>query len=985
MISFTCTHCGGKFQVKPDRASRPACPTCGNALVVPDGGTAERLDLTATNPLSAGICDGMTLTEAGGLPSSGQRSVELLTRRSGNRERYVVEDEIARGGMGAVLRVVDCNIRREVAVKYLLDQGDASKRLRFVEEAQVTGQLEHPNIVPIHELGRDAQGRVFFTMKMVKGRSLADVLHSRTGPLRRSDERTPDTGEFPLSRLLTVMVNVCHALAYAHSRGVIHRDLKPANIMVGDFGEVYVMDWGLAKILRDTPPAGAGAIKAGTLPAGERPRATVMVDPALAPAATRATLSLGSEPASPLAPVGAPSATRSGPDVRIITDRLLPEDLTQDGAVLGTPVYMPPEQASGQIEAIDQRSDVYALGAILYEILTSLPPVLTEGGTLAILDRVVNGAIVPPQTRLRQAGSKQQIAPELAAVALKALAKDPRQRYATAASLREDIERYLEGRSVSAKEDSRREMLIKLVKRNKGLSAGIAAAFVVLAVSLVLIGRAWLETNQAYANALEEQETKNRKGRELVPAFVRAARLMTSEKRFDDALAQVEVALRFDADDADARLLRAQLWISAQRYADAAEDLRDLLKHHPGSEQAGKLAELCREATGNKSKVPDLAEELARQNVLTLAIRLTQQAGVATAQQGNPLVSQKLLLAQYRKRLDETWPDGGQRLTLDGAGKLVLNLSGLGNKVRSLEPLQGLPLTALDLSGCASLRDLYPLQGMPLTRLTLNGCGNVRDLTPLHGMKLEWLHMWQCGGVKNLEPLRGMPLTSLQLDSCRQVTDLTPLAAMKLTWLSLRNCQRVQDISLLQGMPLQSLNLGWSAQIRSVAPVKGMPLTELALPQCTTDDDLKLLAGMPLSSLDLGSCAKVLDLKRIAGFKLAFLALPSSTLNEDLRLFRGTPLNSLELGGCRRVNDLTALKGMKLRRLSIFETAVTDLTPLEGMEVEDIRIPPPKTIARGLDMLRRMKSLQTIGISWQNELAWPAAVFWKKYDGGEFK
>ena len=146
--------------------------------------------------------------------------------------------------MGAVLRAVDCDIRREVAVKYMLDQADPKKKLRFIEEAQITGQLEHPNIVPIHELGMDAEKRLFFAMKMVKGRSLAQVLDDL-----RQNPKTAER-EWSLGRFLNIFVNVCNALAYAHSRGVVHRDLKPANIMVGDFGEVYVMDWGLAKVLK---------------------------------------------------------------------------------------------------------------------------------------------------------------------------------------------------------------------------------------------------------------------------------------------------------------------------------------------------------------------------------------------------------------------------------------------------------------------------------------------------------------------------------------------------------------------------------------------------------------------------------------------------------------------------------------------------------------------------------------------------------------
>ncbi len=163
---------------------------------------------------------------------------DLLSGSVRQGSRYTIESEIARGGMGAVVRAVDCDIRREVAIKYMLDDSDQGRKARFVEEAQITGQLEHPNIVPIHELGLDADKRLFFAMKLVNGRSLGQIVNE----LRKQPATAEKT--WPLSRLLNIFVSICHALAYAHSRGVIHRDLKPANIMVGDFGEVYVMDWG---------------------------------------------------------------------------------------------------------------------------------------------------------------------------------------------------------------------------------------------------------------------------------------------------------------------------------------------------------------------------------------------------------------------------------------------------------------------------------------------------------------------------------------------------------------------------------------------------------------------------------------------------------------------------------------------------------------------------------------------------------------------
>jgi serine/threonine-protein kinase len=225
--------------------------------------------------------------------------------------RNILFEEIGRGGMGRVLRGRDNDLRRELAVKVLLEQhsGDADVERRFIEEAQIGGQLQHPGVVPVYELGRFPDRRPFFTMKLVKGRTLAELLKER-----------PDVGH-DQARFLTIFEQVCQAVAYAHSKGVIHRDLKPGNVMVGAFGEVQVMDWGLAKVLA-RPNRGA------TTTAGE--------------------------PSVLTARAGAAWDGRTG--------------------VIGTPAFMPPEQARGEAEAVDERADVFGLGGILCAILTGKPP-----------------------------------------------------------------------------------------------------------------------------------------------------------------------------------------------------------------------------------------------------------------------------------------------------------------------------------------------------------------------------------------------------------------------------------------------------------------------------------------------------------------------------------------------------------------------------------------------------------------------------------
>lgn len=249
--------------------------------------------------------------------------------------RYQLQGEIARGGMGAIIKGRDTDLGRDLAIKVLLDSHKDKPEViqRFIEEAQIGGQMQHPGIAPIYELGQFKDKRPFFSMKLVKGETLAKLL------ARRKDQ-TEDRGRF-----LGIFEQVCQTMAYAHSRGVIHRDLKPANVMVGAFGEVQVMDWGLAKVLS------VGGI------ADEKEARDTQVDKSIIQ-------TLRSQPGS-----DAPG-----------TFGTLGSQ-TQMGSVMGTPAYMPPEQALGEIDNLDERADVFGLGAILCEILTGKPPYVGEDGT----------------------------------------------------------------------------------------------------------------------------------------------------------------------------------------------------------------------------------------------------------------------------------------------------------------------------------------------------------------------------------------------------------------------------------------------------------------------------------------------------------------------------------------------------------------------------------------------------------------------------
>jgi serine/threonine-protein kinase len=322
--------------------------------------------------------------------------------------RLQVRGEVGRGAMAQVLLGFDTKLRREIALKVTyLSRGSIPRQLlaRFVEEAQVTAQLEHPNIVPVHDLGVDPDGRAYFSMKLVRGRSLEEILTARL----LGDAAT--LSQFGLRRLLDIFLQVCLAMEYAHARGVIHRDLKPANVMVGDFGEVLVMDWGVAK-LRDM----------------------------VAGVSTEAEALGTDQDFSDSGPVSAPTPVTS---VRAETKAWQ----THDGAVLGTPHYVAPEQAQGLV--VDVRSDLYSLGVMLYEILCGKVPFDHED-VAVVVKRVILENPAPPSTH------DPHVPAALETLVMRLLAKKPDERTLTLHEVRSHVQNYIDGIA----RDYRRESLL---------------------------------------------------------------------------------------------------------------------------------------------------------------------------------------------------------------------------------------------------------------------------------------------------------------------------------------------------------------------------------------------------------------------------------------------------------------------------------------------------------------------------------------------
>jgi formylglycine-generating enzyme required for sulfatase activity/serine/threonine protein kinase len=324
-------------------------------------------------------------------------------------DRYELGEELGRGGVGRVVRARDRAIGRPVALKTLQEGAGATpgQTARFVEEARITGQLEHPSVIPIYDLGVLGDGQPFYAMRVVGRTSLKDVLRD---PARRAD--------WSFARLCGAFVQVCRAMAYAHTRGVVHRDLKPGNILLGQYGEVYVADWGIAKVLR--APGAPGAPGA---PAEEDGQTPTRPGGGVTPTPEGST---GERPA----PWGSEGAARDG---------------TQMGSSLGTPGYMPPEQVRGEWDRLDHRADLFALGAVLYEMLTGRRPF--EGrSAFEVLEATVHREPLAP--RALRPGCPL-VLEELCGRMLQKRAED---RPGSAAEVAAEVEAYLEG----AKERERR-------------------------------------------------------------------------------------------------------------------------------------------------------------------------------------------------------------------------------------------------------------------------------------------------------------------------------------------------------------------------------------------------------------------------------------------------------------------------------------------------------------------------------------------------
>jgi len=544
-------------------------------------------------------------------------------------DKYAVGEEVGSGGMKSVRRAHDQNASRDVAMA-VLQEGKTEPRFirRFVREARLTAALEHPNIVPVHEIGVAEDGRPYFTMKLLGGESLHSALQKLAAGAPEYRKR------YTLARLLQIFLGAGNAVAFAHSRGVIHLDLKPANIQVGDFGEVLVLDWGLAKIME----------RAGAL--------------------------------------------------------ALPEALRvvhTEGVVRGTPGFMAPEQTRGEYSKFDERTDVYALGAVLLTLLTGKLPGPHE---MPAFDRRVPVA--------------------LQAVTLKAMAADPADRYQSVRSLLRDVQAFLAGYATSAQQASTLTLLWLLIKRQKVAVSLVAVSLVVIltigVVAFVRIARSERVALTALEQIEQEQAANRKLGLLAAPrVFQRAGELLRAYD-FEGGMEQLNFALALDSTLVSAWSLKGWLHISRLEFEEALtaferaaskridrqfklpDKLRNMeelaLKYRPDP------LPLTRER--RLALVADMAR-LGRTNPEWQAAMLAQFFAIQNRQEVDfALITDELKLVNPDSKTLELIPektDDGLRLTIRG------------DKVVQLLPLIGVPVVMIDLSGAVGA-DLGVLRSM---------------------------------------------------------------------------------------------------------------------------------------------------------------------------------------------------------------------------------------------------------------------------------
>lgn len=940
-----------------------------------------------------------------------ESALRKLTRKP--PEKYKFRRSIGQGGMKTVLQVRDRDSMRDIAMAVLPDAHNRPKMdiLRFIQEARITASLEHPNIVPVHDIGVDSNEAPYFTMKLLKGETLASLL-------KKLDAGDPDyLASYDLDRLLHLFLKVCNGVAFAHSKGVLHLDLKPENIQVGDFGEVLILDWGLAKV------------------------------------------------------VGHPDALDDDDDDDDPAEKkeLNSFNITIDGVMKGTPGFMAPEQAAGKNRERDYRTDVYALGSILYSLATHKDPIESKDVKEMIRD-TVEGRIIPPKLRTPE----KMIPTAIEAVIMKAMALNPEDRYSSAKELRDEVYAFIGGYATLAERATPLKKTILFAKRHKIILSSLA---IIMLLSLSFGSYALYELS--------------RQRSDWIPVFTQdftKSEPSPSEIQFMNSYV-TEPAPPWKSDAEGLKMIRGEwLWLKGVRIQEDAKVVAKIIcAENPDAlevclnSRIEPLKEWWHVPTGysfqfagfNGSKdiifknedayapdmlmaieskfevgrphtivfsrqderlsmtidgedslqtsdiFPPLGPQLDKIGLRTFSNSMKLQSlsvyRLALPEKASPLIAGDVLVEtqHFEEAIDKylTIADNYGKtplaeLALTKAYVAVASkLKNLNERNRLLIEIKKLiasrfpafkyreRIVEVDalmfwrerqykeaLSLLPELFELNPNtnvvskllqfqhQRMPketiselfawmhktsnLKRLNISNLG-IDSVKPLAGLPLVFL---DCSGndITSLEGLEGMRLEILSCQT-NKITDIEPLRDMPLKNL---NCQenRISDLSPLERIPLKDLNCNWN-KISTLEPLRGMPLERLSF-SGNLISGIEPLKGMPLKMLD---CSKnsVESLEPIRGMALEMLNCANTPVR-SIAAVEGMPLTIIDLHDCAELQDVGPLFSMSsLERLSI------------PSHIKDIAM---------LRTLPNLKYLSNKSASLYGNVQETTEEFWAKYD-----
>jgi len=775
-------------------------------------------------------------------------------------QRYDVTGTLAEGEQSTLLDARDLAIRRQVAMKFIRDQ-DASNEeaiARFIEEGQLTGQLEHPNIVPVHEVGINQAGQPFYTLKRIRGHSLAALLEK----IRKGTDATL------LPELLEIFTKACQAIAYAHDNGVIHRDLQPDKIMLGDFGEVMITDWGSARVL-DHPDKDAGAI-------------------------------------------------------------------------IGPPAYMAPEQAADGLGEPDARADVYALGGILYEILTLKPPIVADDET-ALLEAKIKGAITPPVLAVRRVAHTRTgyvpVGPS--SVAMKALSLRPDDRYSSMSDFTGDIERWTNGFAPRAEKAGFFRQLQLIARRHRSKALLLLASSIIA----VTLGVGFTIKTRAARNVaiIAAADAKAALAKQAIVNRTAAEQLHRQGRR---------AIVRLDWEKANQRL-RATL--------DLAPDKEGI--HHDLSRVLaanGDLEGAYEQVAGERTPWADLLRRTLKikqehdgylwpRDLQAFRIELGQigEGPVSSAVQGWITEEKETRKTRHEAAFAEFMRDNPNAIKPQIKFGSWLHLE--GKDIHDLSALAHIQCNQLSLIDISDI-DLLPLRHMPLIQIQLSNCA-VTDLSAFKGMKIERLDIRDTP-VKDITPILSEYLTTLSFNNI-QVTDISGIRQCRsLTRLSIKNC-KVDDISAAQGLSLKHVDLSGSL-VTDLSPLRGAPIDTLVIWN-TQITDLSAIIDAPITVLNLMN-TPVTSLEPLRGMPLRDLEIKKIQVT-DLSPLIGTPLEVLKID--QKQIDTLSLTELSIKHLRVGPSSIIDITRLKGLKIQSLDFYGVKKVVSP-EILRTMPNLTSI-------------------------